>query len=127
MPSLSFQKRFTDRVESGDKTHSIRTRRKRPEQWHVGRKVHLFTAMRTRSCRRLGTGEIIGLHDLTITGDGIYIDGTFMNEKAQLHEFAVQDGFKDWPDFIAFFSENYSLPFAGSLIIWRLIKEQPAP
>jgi len=126
MPSLSFQKRFADRVERGEKTHSIRSRRKRPAEWALGKTVHLFTAMRTRSCRRLGSGTIIDVVDITITESGIYLDEQFIRDRVWLDSFAVQDGFADWHDFLAFFSANYALPWSGSMIKWRL-KPADAP
>lgn len=122
MPSLSFQKRFVPRVESGEKLHSIRPRRKNPGQWMPGKTVHLFYAMRTKHCRRLGIGRITELRDVVICHTHVEIDGARITEEADLDAFARADGFESWADFIPFFSEFYGLPWEGSLIKWSLQK-----
>ncbi|WP_421793434.1 ASCH domain-containing protein [Hydrocarboniphaga effusa] len=120
MPSLSFQKRFCTRVEAGEKTHSIRPKRKHPEQWMPGRYVHLFFAMRTQYCRKLGVGVITQLQDVWIFADHVEIDDRVIDEVDELDAFARADGFESWDDFIPFFREFYGLPWNGDLIRWRV-------
>lgn len=122
MPSLGFSKQFVPRVESGEKTHSIRGRRKRPEQWMPGKLVHLFYAMRTKHCRRLGTGVITEVRDITIHDDQVEIDGAAFSDATELSAFARADGFLTWQQFVDFFDDHYALPWSGSLIKWQLIK-----
>lgn len=121
MPSLSFNAMFADRVERGEKLHSIRGRRKRPEQWLPGKKLHLFTAMRTRHCRRLGLAIITSVHEIDIVQTGVEIDGAYIDDPAALSAFARADGFLTWSAFVAFFEEIYGLPWRGSLIKWQFV------
>lgn len=129
MPSLSFNQRFADRVERGEKTHSIRPVRKQPAQWMPGRRVHLFTAMRTRHCRRLGCGEIIGLYDISISDFGFEVlgYGDAIVDTASLDAFARQDGFDNWQDFRSYFRDQYGLPWSGTLIVWKLVPRGEYP
>lgn len=120
MPSLGFSKQFVSRVESGEKTHSIRGRRKRPEQWMPGKLVHLFYAMRTKHCRRLGTGVITEVRDITIHDNQVEIDGAVVDGERELSAFARADGFISWNEFTTFFRQHYGLPWDGSLIKWQL-------
>ncbi len=122
MPSLGFAAMFAERVERGEKLHSIRSRRKRPEQWLPGKSVHLFTAMRTKYCRRLGLGIITAVDDITILDNAVEIDGVLVDTERELSAFARADGFLTWSQFHSFFAEHYGLPWSGSLIRWQLIK-----
>lgn len=126
MPSLGFSKQFVSRVESGEKTHSIRGRRKRAEQWMPGKLVHLFYAMRTKQCRKLGVGVITEVRDITIREDQVEIDGIVVDGERELSAFARADGFLTWHDFTTFFDEHYSLPWDGCLIKWRLVSSLTA-
>lgn len=123
MPSLSFEKRFAPRVESGDKLHSIRSRRKHPQQWLPGKPVYLFTAMRTKHCRRLGIGTLRGLREITIHHDHLVIEGAAITTPKQLTAFARADGFLTWSAFVEYFDERYGLPWSGELIQWQLLPD----
>ena len=69
MPSLSFRSHFVPKIERGEKTHSIRPKRKRA--WKVGDDLALFYSMRTKQCRRLFNAPVVRVEDITITiGDG---------------------------------------------------------
>jgi hypothetical protein len=64
MPAYSFQKQFVPRIESGDKTHTIRGKRKnrpRPGQTFYG-----YYAMRTKQCRKLIQSVITRVQDIVI-------------------------------------------------------------
>lgn len=121
MPSLSFMKRFVPRVERGEKLHSIRPRRANLGQWMPGKTVHLFFAMRTKYCRRIGRGVITELRDVVIFDTHLEIDGAAITAAADLDAFARADGFASWNDFLLFFGDYYGLPWEGHLIKWRLL------
>ena len=121
MATLSFASMFANRVERGEKLHSIRSRRKRPEQWIPGKSVHLFTAMRTKHCRRLGLGIITSVDDITIFDDAVEIEGVRVDTERELSAFARANGFLTWSQFQEFFTEHYGLPWSGSLIRWQLV------
>src|SRR5271170_7503724 len=64
MPAYSFQKRFVPKVESGEKTHTIRGKRKnRPKP---GQPFYGYYAMRTKQCRKLVESTITRVQDITI-------------------------------------------------------------
>ncbi len=52
MMQLNFKKQFEGKVKSGNKRCSIRPKGKRLRK--AGEKVHLFTGLRTKECRKLG-------------------------------------------------------------------------
>jgi hypothetical protein len=54
MPSLSFQERWAPKILDGSKHQTIR----RAGRWKPGMTAHLFTAMRTKRCRRLGRSQV---------------------------------------------------------------------
>ncbi len=128
MPALGFASMFCERVERGEKLHSIRAPRKRPDQWLPGKTVHLFYGMRTKHCRRLGAGTITALHDIEIGDAGVDIDGVRIHASTELTAFARADGFLTWNEFVTFFRDHYGLPWRGVLIKWQLKQaDYPTP
>lgn len=141
MPSLNFQKQFVPLIEVGKKRQTIRpVRRKYPIK--VGDKLFLFTGLRTKYCKRINTiltdGNITthNLKGIVIckSVEEIYIGAEYDNEIPKSiekigvwienkycfdsNEFAKEDGFKNFTDFINFFKTKYGLPFTGVLIKW---------
>lgn len=121
MATLSFQKMFADRVQSGEKLHSVRPKRKRPQDWLPGKTVHLFTGMRTKYCRRLGLGVLTGLVDIEVHEDALVLDGQRITEPSWKDAFAVSDGFTCYAELVDFLQDFYGLPFTGDLIKWRKV------
>ncbi len=122
MPAINFTM-FIDKVESGEKTQTIRKHRKRPIM--IGDTLQLFTGMRTKECRRLGTGRCTGVEPIIMHGQGVqYTALNLMISKFQpeaLNHFAKRDGFDSWADMAAWFHIGWN-PFKGDLIQWELIK-----
>jgi len=94
---IGFRPQFSDYVEEGSKTHSIRAERKRKPR--VGEACHCFTGLRTKKCRLLGRWRCVKVEDILIyeRGDGtfaIVIDGVDLSirEKESL---AWRDGFRN--------------------------------
>jgi uncharacterized protein YqfB (UPF0267 family) len=119
MPAYSFQERFVPKVESGEKTHTIRGKRKarrKPGQRFVG-----YYAQRTKQCRKLVESVITRVQDIFmfVNRDGdvmVDVDG----ERIALDEcesLAVRDGFESWEEMKSFWVGRY--PFDGDLIHWR--------
>lgn len=124
MPSLSFKKKFAPKVESGEKTQTIRRRGK--IKWRVGQTAHLFTGLRTPYCRRLGKGEVHEVTNVDIDEKRVVsreLRGGYMSPYPQkdLLELAKADGFDTIQEFTDFFSDHYGLPFKGVLIKWFLM------
>ena len=127
MSALNYKAQFSEDVENGVKRQTIRALRKRPIR--VGERLHHFTGMRTKQCRRLrAEQEDICLRAADVVmkitrrkGFDIWIDGVLMPDGG-LTPFAAQDGFLCAGDFIAFFIRNHGLaighPFRGQLITW---------
>jgi hypothetical protein len=124
MPGLNFKKRFAPKVESGEKPCTIRPKRKRPIV--RGDSLYLYTGMRTLNCRKLREAVCLDVQEIGINGEGkawasVDLGGFLLgeDEKDQLARF---DGFKDWHDFLAFFTEHYpwiiDAGFVGDWIVW---------
>lgn len=117
MGLYNFQKRFVPFVESGEKTHTIRAKRKIAPK--AGETLHLYTGLRQKGarllmrvpCTRVETIEINAQTSAMIRIDGVLLDHS---EREQL---AKRDGFKDWDDMLSFWEGR--LPFEGHIIHWR--------
>ncbi len=122
MPALTFYPRFADLIVSGKKTQTVRAR-----AFRLDAAVHLFTGLRTTSCRRLGKGRVTSVRDVLIDYRRyvpvIKIDGDTLSSKS-MEEFARKDGFADLDAFIHFFADHYDLPFRGFVIEWALVNEE---
>lgn len=127
MPAFNFQTRFADAVECGTKCTTIRARNA-----VVGTTAHLFTGMRTKACKRLGKGVIIGCLEITLGfkqngSPRIYIRSKLLNEyDSQI--LADVEGFSDARDMVNWFKDTYKQSmhiadggidhFKGHLIAW---------
>ena len=117
MPALNFKKEFTGLVESGRKTQTIRRPRRYPIKPMDA--LYLYTGMRTKGCRKLGEGICHGVDPIGIFADGCIVRATWYSIQ-DMKIIARNDGFDCPEDFISFFLKNYSLPFWGRLIWWKL-------
>lgn len=117
MPSINFQERFAADVTSGKKRQTIRPPRTRSIL--VGDILYLFTGMRTKHCRRLGTARCIGSVDFFISAQGVVCVNGDDLEPDELADLARDDGFGDDVDaFIGWFRSHYGLPWSGDIIKW---------
>jgi hypothetical protein len=115
MVAYSFQARFADAVARGEKVQTIRAPR-RSRHARPGERVQLFTAMRTKACRRLGEGVCEVAAPVAMTPDGVAVAG----EPVDVETFARADGFSSWREMRDWFEAVHGLPFTGHLIRWRL-------
>jgi hypothetical protein len=118
MALLGFQQQFAEKVERGLKLRSIRKLRKRPIK--VGDTLHLYSGLRTKSCRKLGIGKCTKVANITITLTDIIEDGKVLPDRTA-DFFARLDGFKNSNELCVFFNTLYGVPFTGNLIEWELI------
>jgi len=122
MPAYNFKKEFAYLVETGQKLQTIREVRKRKTA--LGDKIFLYSGMRTKACRLLGMGEIVGVQKFILHSRETFtiadIDIPAMPWKDGL-KLARQDGFDTWEEFVKFFEDHYGLPFFGEIIRWRKI------
>ncbi len=131
MPAYSFKLRFVPKIVSGEKTHTIRSKRKQRPQ--PGQCFHGYYAMRTKQCRKLIESDITKVGDIWIVDsghrfhglmngvmDGIFpqieIDGTKLAHD-EMEALAVRDGFESLQDMASFW--DLSKNFHGDIIHWR--------
>ncbi|MCT7971183.1 ASCH domain-containing protein [Laspinema olomoucense] len=115
MPAINFQQRFAKMVEKGIKRQTIRGYRKRP--FVVGDKLMLYTGMRTKLSHFLRESTAIGVQDIKIEENRVYVDGCELDEE-NLLKLANDDGFESIDEFFDFFCSVHGLPFQGQLIRW---------
>ena len=135
MPAYSFQKQFVPKVESGEKTHTIRGKRKaRPRP---GQRFYGYYGMRTKQCRKLIESVITKVGDIWIVDSGrkfagfsevvngqhlfgiypqIEIDGCKLADD-EMETLAIRDGFAGLWDMSGFWDLNQR--FNGDIIHWR--------
>lgn len=121
MPAFNFMQRFVKKVESGEKTHTIRAMRKR--RIRQGDMLHLYTGMRQKGCRllmrvpctRVEQIEINAKTSAMVSIDGVPLD---LDEREAL---AKRDGFSGWDEMLEFWEGR--LPFEGQIIHWRFASE----
>lgn len=104
MPAYNFKSEFADLVKCKLKTCTIRKKRKRPTI--AGDVLHLYTGMRSKSCRKLLTTHCAKVTPVQIIAFEIKLGGNVLNdnEKQQLAE---RDGFDGVESFFKFFHKQY--------------------
>lgn len=119
MVAYSFQRQFVVPILSGAKRQTIRAKRKR----HAFKfeTLQLYTAQRTKQCRKIGTAtcELVLPVTLDFETNRVMTDGTVFRSMPNLDEFAWADGFADWPAMLEFWQKTHKLSvFSGVLVRW---------
>jgi hypothetical protein len=115
MVAYSFQDRFADAVQSGQKTQTIRAKGKRRHA-RPGDKLQLYSGMRTKACRKLRDAVCHDACPILIEHDRIT---TFQpQEFLDREETARLDGFSSWAEMRDWFDGVHGLPFHGVMIRW---------
>jgi len=121
---LGFNKRFPDKILSGEKIHTIRE--DKHNRWEIGRWIHFATGVRTPEYKCFkqdicdGTQKIEIKYNLPWSDfPSVYIDGHLFSYFIErdwevLYELARNDGFKDFKEFCGWFNKDYS----GKIIHW---------
>lgn len=147
MPSVSFNRWFSKKIESGEKRQTIRPLSKR-KKFIIGDRLYLFEGLRTKNCKRLNPPESLikfderGFPFVKIRAvDDVIIESNFNKEsenyegivfingvgkKDELKKIVIQEGFNDeneaehiWINSLfKYFYENYGKNFHGVLIKW---------
>lgn len=136
MPAYSFQKRFIEPILAGlgepvqayPKTQTIRAVGKRRHA-RPGEVVQLYTAMRTKQCRKLGEARCKAVADIRIFVErGVIQLPSGQIEGAAVEAFARRDGFASWADMQQFWRDEHGdivkdrdTAFVGLLIQWERI------
>jgi len=131
MGLYNFQKRFVEKILSGEKKHTIRAVRAHPDK--PGNTLYLYTGLRTKAVKPLLKVKCVKIEEIVIDmqpskGKGVLTRGLLFPHCAingvdlspdELESFARRDGFKDWPDMVAFWTTPKNrLPFRGNIISW---------
>lgn len=116
MPALNFQAKFAEAVKSGTKRQTIRSYRKYP--FKTGDRLFLYTGMRTSSCVKLGETVAQSVTEIRIFKNVVRHGPHRFCSGSCLNRFAKSDGFNNWQEMKAWFSETHGLPFVGQLITW---------
>lgn len=123
MPALNFQARFAPLVEAGEKTQTIRARRKDGRDPKPGDRLYLYTGMRTKSCRKLATAECTSVKPIKVFRLGAVIDSDGHDDVragGAAESFASADGFESYAEMAGWFYRTHGLPFNGLLIRWKI-------
>lgn len=117
MALLNFKKQFVPKIESGEKTHTIRATRKTPIR--AGETLHLYTGLRQKGTRLLMRVPCTRVQPIRIEtvrdGAVMAIDGQWYTQ-SECQQVAIRDGFANWDEMVAFFADR--LPFTGQIIHW---------
>lgn len=127
MPLFGFKPRFVAPILDGIKDQTIRAVRKVPVRLYTP--MYLYSGLRTSNAKRIGTALCIERHRIVIRISGeIWIqDDSIENapiycidKEPELSAFALRDGFRDWPDMVAFWRAEHKGvdEFQGHVYRW---------
>jgi hypothetical protein len=128
MGLYNFKKRFVPFIESGEKTHTIRAKRKYPSK--AGDMLYLYEGLRTKRARRILLTKCVRVDDIEIFVTGwnkripepkavIWIGGLKLSED-EIEAFAQRDGFESFADMMKFWQDDRrEFPLRGDVIHWR--------
>lgn len=127
MVAYSFRSRFVDPILSGRKQQTVRAIGKRRHA-AAGDLLQLYTGMRTKACRLIGTAPCIEAVPITLRFRLGMPRVTLQRERGPVpldaELFAQQDGFDDWLRLVAFWEVEHAAEFLagrfdGICIFWR--------
>lgn len=123
MKVLMFQPQFADLVAEGSKIQTVRPPRKQPFEPGEIISARKWSGVAYRSPQiEIAQIRILNLiHGVTISEHGIETQGTFLEgqwvddaweptEPFEVHQFAKDDGFQDWPKMREWFRRTHALP-----------------
>ena len=126
MSVIMFEPQFHDAIRAGTKRTTIRPRRKRKFKKAEALSLRGWSG-RPYGSKQFVVAEATYFHDepITVEETGITIDGKSVYP-GDLERIAQDDGFKNWPEMLAWFRDTHGLPFSGGdLIHWNLKPTTP--
>ena len=123
MPLLVFKKCWAPAVESGEKRHTIRARRKNGKDPRAGQILYMWTGLRSKKSRKLREEVCTSSEPIQIEWDSVVVAGQLLDAD-QEEQLAIADGFDTLTDFREFFlkdhpkNESSGEQFDGYLIKW---------
>lgn len=121
MVAYSFKAHFAGPIRSGTKRQTLRNDRKRHAR--VGETIQLYTGMRTKHCKLIGTALCLDTRLIRLDledGRVEFASGNAITELPNLDAFAQVDGFTDWRALMAFWAKEHpGVPqWSGVRISW---------
>ncbi|HWY12339.1 MAG TPA: ASCH domain-containing protein [Bacteroidia bacterium] len=118
MALIGFRKQFERQIKNGRKKQTVRKFRKRPIK--VGEKLHLYTGLRTKDCKKIKDVVCKSIDRVTIqpSRSKVFISN-YELRLGEIEIFAKADGFKNSVEFFELFKKMHgSKKFEGNLIKW---------
>ena len=121
MTVLMFEPRFVAEIEAGEKTSTIRQKRKRPikpgdvlslRRWEGKPYRPKSKQVEIKQVRCTRVSHIL------VRFSGVEINSRWLNSWER-HELSVADGFEGVTALRAYLGDAYGLPFEGELIEWE--------
>ncbi len=109
MPLIGFRKEYRESIEQGLKRCTIRKLRKKGNP-KAGDDLHLYTGLRTSSCKKIGTFKCTVVTPISIhwkPAELIILDGKPLSP-ADAQHLAKKDGFVSIDTFMDFFKGTYN-------------------
>jgi hypothetical protein len=116
MGLYNFQERFVPKIMRGEKTHTIRAKRRNPDK--PGNTLHLYVGLRRRGAALLMRVPCAKVEHIRIRRrpQGVYIEGQLLSaDECEL--LAQRDGFTHFAEMMEFWRGR--LPFEGNIIHWK--------
>lgn len=115
MVAYNFEERFAPLIESGQKTQTIRQKKRA----NVGDTLQFYTGQRTAKCRKIGEAICTAASYCAIRKDGVTLGNT-SKFPSDLDEFARADGFQSFSEMLDWFHNRYGeREFVGCVTSWR--------
>lgn len=111
MVAISFNKQFRAPILARTKRQTLRDERKVPIR--AGQPLHLYTGLRTRHARPIGTAECLSYDPIQIDfrEGGVRLNHggllTFWDSPEELQAFATDDGFLTWDALERFWAKTH--------------------
>ncbi len=103
MPALNFQKQFAPAILAGRKPFTLRALRKDGRDPKAGQPLYLFTAMRTKQCRKIAEKQCKFAVTISLSWRCVTIATIGMLLKdSELESFSRLDGFNSYDEFSRF-------------------------
>lgn len=124
MSTVGFKDRFVPKVESGEKTHTIRGRRR---DIRVGTRLDLYARPRQKGMRLIFRVPCTKIEEIRLeyrAGTGscelphVVIQGIDLSP-TEVEAFARRDGFDDFADMVRWWNDTRDIPFQGCIYHWR--------
>lgn len=130
MVAYSFKAQFAEPIRAGTKRQTLRNDRKRHAR--EGETLQLYTGMRTRQCKLVGTATCMSVAPIRLDLEDGRVEypetGHAITQIDHLDMFAQIDGFADWRALMAFWAKEHpSAPlWTGVRIVWGETFRNPA-